>query len=378
MFGPVRLFFALREHPDLGVLAAVVSVSALFAATPFIIPAVAVEYDVSIGRAGLLSAAQVGGFAVATFVAGRTLRTHRRYLIGGASAAVALNLISAAVPTFETLLATRVLAGAAAGVLVWLAWSNAVRTEGALRNVAAAGPLTVLIATPILAWISTNSGASAMYVAIAVLAIPAVFLPAEFAGYRRDRSHVSPSRSNVVLVIALGMVTLAGSALFVYGAAIGVSIGLSAFVVSLAYSGSALAGLIATRIRTDDQPGSVWIFGIAACAALVAFSDSSLLFLIGITLWGFCFWMATPTLLRSIAAWSLAPDERVGDAQSSMAVGRALGPAVGSFLVVDAAYTTVGAFTVVGLVITGCIVLGVRIYRRDRQPPTRRLPSVAG
>lgn len=373
MFGPVRLFFALRHHPDLGVLAAVVSVSALFAATPFIIPAVAVEYDVSVGRSGLLSAAQVAGFAVATFVAGRTLRTHRRYLIGGASAAVLLNLFSAAAPTFEALLGIRVLAGAAAGILVWLAWSNAVRTEGALRNVAAAGPLTVLIATPILAWIATNSGPSAMYLAIAVLSIPAVFLPAEFAGYRRSRSHISPSRSNVVLVIALGMVTLAGSSLFVYGAAIGLSIGLSSFVVSLAYSGNALAGLVATRVKADDQPGSVWIFGIAACAALVAFGDSTLLYLIGITLWGFCFWMATPTILRSIAAWSLAPDERVGDAQSSMAVGRAVGPAVGSFLVVDAVYSTAGAFTVIGLLITGFIVLGVRVYRRDRQPPSQRL-----
>jgi hypothetical protein len=83
--------------------------------------------------------------------------------------------------------------------------------------------------------------------------------------------------------------------------------------------------------------------------------------------------MATPTILRSIAAWSLAPDERVGDAQSSMAVGRAIGPAVGSFLVVDAASSAIGTFTVVGLVITGLIVLGVRIYRRDRLPPAQRV-----
>jgi predicted MFS family arabinose efflux permease len=375
MFGPVRLFFALRDNPDLGVLFAIVAVSGLFAATPFIIPAVAVEYGVSVGRSGLLSAAQVGGFAIATFVAGRTLRTHRRYLVGGSLAAVALNLLSAFAPTFEALLVIRVFAGAAAGVLVWLAWSNAVRTEGALRNVAAAGPLTVLIAAPILAWISTNSGASAMYVAIAVLAIPAVFLPAEFAGYRRERSHVSPSRSNIVLVIALGMTTMAGSALFVFGATIGVEVGLSAFAVSLVYSGNALAGLVAARVPAKDQPGSVWIFGIAICAAMVAFGDSAVLFVIGLTLWGFCFWMATPTILRSIAAWSLAPDERVGDAQSSMAVGRAIGPAIGSFLVVDAVYTAIGSFTVIGLVITGSIVLGVRIYRRGRPSPAEGLAA---
>jgi MFS family permease len=169
------------------------------------------------------------------------------------------------------------------------------------------------------------------------------------------------------------MTTLFGSALFVFGATIGVAVGLSAFVVSLGYSASSLAGLVATRIPAREQPASVWIFGIAVCAAMVAFGDSAVLFLIGITLWGFCFWMATPTILRSIAAWSLAPDERVGDAQSSMAVGRAIGPAVGSVLVVDAASSAIGTFTVVGLVITGLIVLGVRIYRRDRLPPAQRV-----
>lgn len=377
MFGPVRLFFALRDNPDVGVLAAVVAVSGLFAATPFIIPAVAVEYDVSIGRSGLLSAAQVGGFAVAAFVAGRLLRTHRKYLIGAALAAVVFNLLSTFAPTFEALLAMRVLAGAAAGILVWLGWSNAVRTEGALRNVAAAGPLTMLVASPILAWISTHGGPGAVYLAIAVISIPPVFLPAQFAGYRRKRSRVSPSRSNIVLVAALGMATLSGSALFVYGAAIGVATGLSAFAVSLAYSANALAGLIAARRPATDRPRSIWFFGIAACAAMVAFGGSPILFVIGLTMWGFCFWMATPTIFRSIAAWSLVPDERVGDAQSSMAVGRALGPALGSFLVVDAVYTGVGAFTVIGLTITGLIVLGVRVYRRDREPPRPRVQEAA-
>ena len=82
MIGPVRVFLVLRESPQLDSLAAIAAVSALFAATPFIIPAVALEYSVSLGRSGLLSAAQVGGFAVAVFVAGRRLRTHRAYLNG--------------------------------------------------------------------------------------------------------------------------------------------------------------------------------------------------------------------------------------------------------------------------------------------------------
>ena len=79
-----------------------------------------------------------------------------------------------------------------------------------------------------------------------------------------------------------------------------------------------------------------------AATALVAFGGNAELFLVGITLWGFCFWMATPTILRSVALWSLAPDERVGDAQSSMALGRAIGPAIGSVLVVGGTPTMSG------------------------------------
>jgi predicted MFS family arabinose efflux permease len=82
--------------------------------------------------------------------------------------------------------------------------------------------------------------------------------------------------------------------------------------------------------------------------------------------------MATPTILRSIAAWSLAPDERVGDAQSSMAVGRALGPVIGSILVADGSYGAVGAVAVIGLALSASTIFGVRIYRRDRVCPHER------
>lgn len=372
MFGPVRVFFALRKDPQLGSLAAIVAVSALFAATPFVIPAVALEYNVSMGRSGLLSAAQVGGFALTVFVAGRRLRTHRSYLVGGAIAASVLNLLSAFAPTFEILLVLRVLAGAAAGLLVWLAWSKAMQSSGALRDVASAGPVTVLVAAPILAFAAADGGPSAVYILLAVVSLPAALLPADFIGYRTERRGLSPSRSNVVLLVALGMSTLAGSSLFVFGAAIGADVGLGTFVVSLGFSGNALAGLIAARRVAGDKPEAVWIFGTAVCAALVAFGGNAVLFLVGITLWGFFFWMATPTILRSIALWSLVPDERVGDAQSSMALGRALGPAIGSTLVAGSSYRAVGTMAVAGLVASALTVLGVSIYRRDRTPTHTR------
>jgi len=62
-------------------------------------------------------------------------------------------------------------------------------------------------------------------------------------------------------------------------------------------------------------------------------------------------------------------DERVGDAQSSMAVGRAIGPAIGAALVTGVSYDVAGTFAVVGLVVTGLVVLSVQVYRRGRVAP---------
>ena len=115
MLGPTRIFLSLRHAGDSGLLAAIAYVSALFAATPFLIPVISEEFEVSLGRAGLLSTAQVGAFALVVFVAGRRFRTDRRLLIGSAAASVVLNILSAITPHYSVLLVVRTLAGAAAG-----------------------------------------------------------------------------------------------------------------------------------------------------------------------------------------------------------------------------------------------------------------------
>ena len=370
MFGPVRLWFALRSHPSAGLLAAAIAVAVLFAATPFILQPIADEYGVALGTAGLLSAAQVGGFALTAFVAGRTLHTHRRYLVAGSLVATVVNVASVFITGFEVLLVVRVVAGSAAGLLVWLAWANAMRTSGALRNVASAGPLSVLLAVPVLAALADAYGSDAVFLTIAAVSLPPAFLKAEFAGFRPERRRMSPSRTNVVLVVALGLFTMAGSALFVFGASIGrTDLGMHGAVVSGAYSLNAFTGLIAARRHATDRLTTVWVFGVAASAALVAFGSHPVLFVIGLGGWGFCFWTATPNILRAVAAWSLVPDERVGDAQSAMATGRAVGPAVAAALVADRGFAAVGIFAVAGLIVVGAIVEIVRRYRRDASPP---------
>jgi predicted MFS family arabinose efflux permease len=126
---------------------------------------------------------------------------------------------------------------------------------------------------------------------------------------------------------------------------------------------------MAARRHAGDRPQAFWVFMMAAAAAAVVFGESPPLFFVGITLWGFSFWMSTPPILRAIAAWSLAPEERVGDAQSTMAVGRAAGPAIGSILVGSGQFGALGWFAVSGLTVSGLIVLAVRIYRRSHRPP---------
>ena len=369
MFAPIRLFFAVREKADAGLLAAAASVAALFSSTPFLIPAVAADFGVTIGRAGLMSTAQVGAFALTTFVAGRRLRTHRRYLVGGAAGSVAFNLLSIVIPWFWPLLVVRALAGAAAGLLVWLSWANAMKSSGAMRNVAAVGPLTVFVAAPIVSIIADRGGADAVFAFLALAFVPPALLRASFSGFRPTRRRMSPSRSNVVLVFALGLTTLAGSSLFIFAAAIGASIGADPVIVAAAFSANALAGWFAARRSAGDRPDGRWVFLMAACAAAVAFTGSVPIFFVALTLWGFAFWMSTPQLLRAIAAWSLVPEERVGDAQSTMAVGRALGPAVASVLVKPDSFRAVGLFSVGGLILTTAILEGVRRFRASHGPP---------
>lgn len=371
MFGPTRLFLAARDHDDVGLLAALAAVTVLFTGTPFILDDVASEFGVTLGAAGLMSTAQVGAFGVAAFVAGRRLRTSRRHLQWGAALAVVANAASAIAPGFELLLLARIAAGLGGGILVWLSWAKGMRTAGGIRTMAAVGPSSALVAAPVLSWIAELGGADAVFIATAAAFVPPIFLRATFAGFKPTRRKMSPSRSNVVLVVAMGIMTMAGNGLWVYAAVLGEQeVGLSPFLVSLGFSGNALAGFVAARSRHRRLPAHIWLLGIAVAAALVAFGSNPLLFTVGVLLWGYCFWMTTPALLTAISGWSLAPDERVGDAQSAMAAGRSVGPAVAGILVgTGASFVGVGLFSVVGLLVASTMVYAVSRYRRTHEPP---------
>jgi hypothetical protein len=164
---------------------------------------------------------------------------------------------------------------------------------------------------------------------------------------------------------------MAGSALFVFlGAFADVEIGLTALALSLGFSANALAGLIAARLRRRPRYAWPWLVVAGVSATSIVVLPGAIVFYAGMFGWGFAFWMAVPRVLGRVAEWSLVPDERVGDAQSIMALGRAAGPAIGAALVGSGEFGGLVAFTGVGLLSSAVLAGSVEAYRRDRTGPS--------
>jgi predicted MFS family arabinose efflux permease len=93
------------------------------------------------------------------------------------------------------------------------------------------------------------------------------------------------------------------------------------------------------------------------------------MFYIGMTWWGFAFWMGVPGVLQMLVDRSLEPSERAGDGQGVMALGRSLGPALGGAFVDAGALVALAVTSATGIAIAGTTVIGVK-EGRDRLPPT--------
>ena len=78
---PVRLLFALKPKIPAGVLAATAVSTVVFAATPFLVKGVAVDQDVAVSTVAVISTAQLAGFMLTSWGAGRYLRPRRRLMV---------------------------------------------------------------------------------------------------------------------------------------------------------------------------------------------------------------------------------------------------------------------------------------------------------
>jgi DHA1 family inner membrane transport protein len=364
MFAPVRQLASIRPSASPGVLAAAAVVTGVFAATPFLVPTISTELGVSLGTAGLVSTAQVAGYAVATFLAGRVLTPSRALLVGAGVLSTVANVASAVADPFALLVLTRAVAGIGMGIATWIAWADATRHPRGIGDVAATGPVTSTLASPVLAWIAEVGGHRMVYLALAVLtALPTVLRSEVVANPPVGRT-VSGSKSNRLLLGALMLLAFSGSALFVFVAVAGARAGLSPVVVSIGFSLNAMCGVFGTRVSAPAGRGWLWFMVVATSAAVTGLTTVGVVWLLAMAVWGFSFWVAVPVVFRLLAEKSLRPDERVGDAQSLMGLGRVFGPAIGGAVLGADRFLPLTVLSVAGMVTCGAVTGGVESRRR--------------
>ncbi len=346
MQAPLRLIAAARPTVPAALLVSIATSTAVFAATPFLLPVVASEFGVAVGTAGFMSTAQLGGFVIASWVGGRFLRPVRRVFVIGGVLGVVANLGSAAAPTFEVLTALRFVSGLSLGLAAWIAWQAAFGDEDKIGDVAVVGPLVGVVASPLVALLLQSAGVRWLFIVLAAITA----LPLAFAHrvpvvdrLRPHRTRHAATRAARAILVALCALTLGGSSVFIYAAAIGEDLdGLSPVTVSLLFSANALASIPAARWSGRRGPAGVWFFMTALCALTIALSRSNVLFIVALVGWGFVFFMGVPAAFTLLAARSNFPAERAGDAQAVMAFGRVFGPLLGGALYASGSTTALG------------------------------------
>lgn len=369
MFAPARLAYALRPQAPIGILAAAAAVQLLFGATPFLIPEVAARYGVSEGLAAGISVAQVSAFAVANLALPRLLAPTGNVVKWSALLLVVANALSAVPDQYWLLVGFRILAGLAAGTLTWVVWADAMRKPRSLAGVASAGPVTALVSAPVLSAVA-GMGDRAVFVALAVAALPAFFIKVDTGVDEKGSGVVSRSRSNRVLLMALLLLTFFGSSVFVFVAiSARETLGMTPFVASFAYSLNAATGLLGARLSSRHRRPGWWLLTLGPSVYLSAAGGQVWLVFLGMAWWGFAFWMGVPGVLKMLAARSLEPDERAGDAQALMAFGRAAGPVLGGGLADASAFVTLAVIAGIGSSAVGAMVIGVQ-EGRERLPST--------
>lgn len=371
---PLRLGQAFRTSVRRGLLVSLAVSTAVLTATPFLVPAVARDFDVSLGLSALISSAQLGGFMAATWSAGRWLRPTAGLIRAALILIAVANLLSALTPPFWLLLGLRVLSGLGIGIIAWAAWADVFGDEKRMGDVAVVAPFVGFVAAPLIAAVVSEADARGVFVMLGVLAlVPLGFdlgdEAAEVAGPRQRRKAVPAARA---LLLSLFALTTGGSAVFVYAAAIGADrAGLGVGVVSVAFSLNSIASVPAARFRGRRPLGGLWLLGTAATAATIGAGRVGWLFVTALGLWGFFFWMGVPAIYRLLAERSRYPSDRAGDAQAVMAVGRVVGPALGGLMIATGSSVTLGVLGASLITVAALISVAVEV----RVPPLQKPPA---
>ncbi|MEO1060169.1 MAG: MFS transporter [Actinomycetota bacterium] len=351
---PYRLLAAAKPTLPAGLLLALALGTANFAATPFLIPALAEALGIGVGTAGLISTAQLAGFMAGSWVAPRLIAPTHHAVVGAIVLLAVANGLSSLLPSWPILLGLRALSGVGLGVTAWLAWREAFGHRRRTNELNIAAPLVVMVSTPLMAVLASEIGAGMTFAVLALVALVPLALPI------RPSTHLAPKPSGrsgpaataALLVLGvLGLLTMGGSSVFVFVAVIGIDqVGLTPMAVSVAVVVNAAAGLVASRLPRPEWASPASIAAIGASALLLSMTTSPVLFFATVSLWGLLFFVALPSTFELLSSRSRFPEERAGDAQAVMAAGRVAGPALGGALV------STGSLTVLGLVAAGILV----------------------
>jgi len=287
---PLKLLSAMKPSVEPALLVAVGSSTMVFVSTPFLLAGIADQRDVSLGTVGWISTAQLLGFVIASWASGRWLTPIRAVFVGGAMLGCIANLLSAVAPTLLALSGARLLSGLSLGVAAWFGWQAAFGDAGKVGDVAVIGPLVGVVTAPAVSLMIETIGVDWLFVFLAaVTATPLFFagsVPRSLPRSERSKRN-APTRAASAILLALTMVTLGGSSVFIYAAAIGTELnGLDPITVSLLFSANSLVAIPAAKWSGNRGPAGFWFLCTAAMAILLASVRQPLLFSFGLVAWG--------------------------------------------------------------------------------------------
>jgi predicted MFS family arabinose efflux permease len=328
------------------VLATIASSTAVFIATPFLLRPLANEFDTTVGAVGWISTAQLAGFVLASWTAGRYLKPVRWVFVSFGLIGMVSNLASAFAPGLGVLAVTRFGSGLSLGLAAWFAWQDAFGDAEKTRDVAVVGPLIGVALPPLITIFVNGIGYQWLFIAMAVAsASPLAFVRRvpRVDRLRPHRTRHAATKGAQAMLIALTLVTLGGSSVFVYAAAIGTNYNdWSPFMVSLFFSANALFSIPAAKWSGPRGPAGMWFALTAVLALIMPSVHVPMVYAVALMIWGFFFFMGIPAAFALLASRSQFPQERAGDAQAMMALGRVFGPLIGGVFIATDQTTKMG------------------------------------
>ncbi len=318
------------------------------------------EFDTTVGAVGWISTAQLAGFVLASWTAGRYLKPVRWMFVMLGTIGMVANLASAVAPTLGLLAVSRFGSGLSLGLAAWFAWQDAFGDSEKTRDVAVVGPLIGVVLPPLITLFVAHIGYQWLFVAMAVVSAS----PLAFVGQvprvdrlRPHRTRHAATRGAQAMLVALTLVTLSGSSVFVFAAAIGTNYNdLSPVVVSLCFSANALVAIPAAKWRGRRGPAGLWFALIAVLAVILPSVHIPVVFAATLIIWGMFFFMGIPAAFALLASRSQFPQERAGDAQAMMALGRVAGPLIGGIFIA-ADQTTEMGLAAGAIMLSACMLM---------------------